>query len=79
MTKRAYRLTFHEMRHTHASLLIGNHVAIPTVSKRLGHAKSSITMDTYAHIIPGTRDGAVDLISSMLFGEDDPPLQALSA
>lgn len=72
-------ITFHEMRHTHASLLIGNHVDIPTVSKRLGHAKSSITMDTYAHIIPGTRDRVVDLISSLLFGEDEPPPRALSA
>jgi hypothetical protein len=38
------------------------------VSERLGHAKTSITLDTYAHILPGMQEGAVDALGEMLFG-----------
>lgn len=44
-------LTFHQLRHTNASLLISQGVDIATVSKRLGHAKISTTTDIYTHSI----------------------------
>lgn len=44
-------LTFHQIRHTNASLLISQGVDISTVSKRLGHADKSITLKIYAHAI----------------------------
>ena len=44
-------ITFHAMRHTHASILLANGVQLLTVSKRLGHADPNITLHTYAHII----------------------------
>jgi len=40
------RLTFHEIRQTHATLLIKLGVHIKAVSERLGHASIRITMDT---------------------------------
>jgi integrase len=43
-------VTFHGLRHTHASQLIAAGVDIVTVSKRLGHAKPSITLQVYAHM-----------------------------
>src|SRR5262249_18018951 len=43
-------VTFHALRHTHASQLIDAGVDIVTISKRLGHAKSDITLRTYAHL-----------------------------
>ena len=42
-------VTFHALRHTHASQLIDAGVDIVTVSKRLGHAKADITLRVYAH------------------------------
>jgi integrase len=43
-------VTFHGLRHTHASQLIDASVDIVTISKRLGHAKPDITLRIYAHL-----------------------------
>jgi integrase len=43
-------LTFHALRHTHASQLIDAGVDIVTISKRLGHATPAVTLGTYAHL-----------------------------
>jgi integrase len=43
-------VTFHALRHTHASQLIDGDVDIVTISRRLGHAKPDITLRTYAHL-----------------------------
>ncbi|MFI8324495.1 tyrosine-type recombinase/integrase [Streptomyces sp. NPDC085529] len=40
----------HDLRHFYASLLIKYGENVPTVQKRLGHAKASITLDTYVHL-----------------------------
>lgn len=45
-------ITFHTLRHTHASLLIQEGAPIPLVSRRLGHASTRMTLDTYAHMYP---------------------------
>jgi integrase len=42
-------VTFHGLRHTHASQLIDQSVDIATISKRLGHATPAITLSVYAH------------------------------
>jgi hypothetical protein len=51
-------LTFHGMRHWHASILIAGGVDIKSVSARLGHASTSFTLDTYGHLLPGSRTAA---------------------
>jgi integrase len=43
-------VTFHGLRHTHASQLIDQGVDIVTISKRLGHSKPDITLRIYAHM-----------------------------
>lgn len=48
--KKAIRI--HDLRHLHASWLIGNGMNIVAVSKRLGHASSEQTLTTYTHLIP---------------------------
>ncbi|MCD7780309.1 MAG: site-specific integrase [Candidatus Gastranaerophilales bacterium] len=45
------KITFHQLRHTNASLLISAGEDIVTVSSRLGHADKNITLNTYSHII----------------------------
>lgn len=42
----------HDLRHTSASILISAGVDVATVSRRLGHSKISITLDTYTHALP---------------------------
>jgi integrase len=40
-------ITFHGLRHTHITLLLRSGVPVHVVSARAGHAKPSITLDTY--------------------------------
>ena len=42
----------HELRHSHVSLLIHENVDMETISKRVGHDKTSTTMDIYGHMYP---------------------------
>lgn len=46
------RLTFHCLRHTHASHLLAGHEDISYVSSRLGHSSIDVTYAKYYHLIP---------------------------
>jgi integrase len=59
-------VTFHALRHTHASMLINAGVDILTISRRLGHSKAAITLDVYGHLIGGADEAAADAISAVL-------------
>ena len=59
-------VTFHGLRHTHASQLIANGVDIVTVSKRLGHAKPSVTLAIYAHMFHTDDSKAAAAINAAL-------------
>jgi integrase len=43
-------VTFHELRHTFASILISQDRDVQFVSRQLGHTKTSTTWDTYVHL-----------------------------
>lgn len=62
------RIHVHGLRHSHASLLISLGANIVLISKRLGHAKVSTTLDTYSHFFPDDEKKTVmdldDLASS---------------
>jgi len=47
------RIRFHDLRHTHASLLLQAGVHPKVVSERLGHANIGITLNVYSHLLPG--------------------------
>ena len=59
-------VTFHGLRHTHASQLIASGVDIVTVSKRLGHAKPSVTLAIYAHMFTTDDSKAAAAINAAL-------------
>jgi integrase len=59
-------ITFHALRHTHASQLIANGVDIVTISKRLGHAKPSVTLAIYAHMFTSDDSKAAAAIDAAL-------------
>ena len=44
-------ISVHVLRHTHASLLLYEGVSVASVAKRLGHANTTTTQETYIHII----------------------------
>ncbi|MCR4904207.1 MAG: site-specific integrase [Butyrivibrio sp.] len=44
-------IRLHDLRHTSATLLLANGTDIETVSKRLGHSKTSVTLDVYGHAL----------------------------
>lgn len=43
-------VTFHALRHTHASHLIDAGIDVVKISRRLGHASAGITLRVYAHL-----------------------------
>ena len=64
--KKLPSVTFHALRHTHASMLIRAGVDILTISRRLGHSKAAVTLDCYGHLIGGADDAAATAIEGVL-------------
>lgn len=48
--------TFHDLRHTTATLLLQDGEAVTRVSQRLGHSTVRTTLDVYAHAVPQDED-----------------------
>ncbi|MCK0440259.1 site-specific integrase [Gordonia alkaliphila] len=61
--------TWHDFRHFYASQLIAAGADLPSVSKALGHASTSVTLDVYVHLLPGAEDRVHSAIASA-FGEE---------
>jgi len=59
------RVTFHALRHTHASMLIAAGVDVLTISRRLGHSKPSTTLDVYGHLFKGADAAAATAIDAI--------------
>jgi integrase len=53
-------ISFHELRHTSATLLINQGVHMKTISARLGHSKIGITMDLYGHALDSADEAAAN-------------------
>jgi integrase len=54
------RVRIHDLRHTHASLLIQNGEGLAYVRDQLGHSSIQVTVDTYGHLVPGANRAAAD-------------------
>jgi integrase len=59
-------IRFHDLRHNAASLMINHGVPIIVVSRRLGHSRASITLDTYSHLIPEIQSEAAEIIDDLV-------------
>lgn len=68
LAKKLPRVTFHALRHTHASILINAGLDVLTISRRLGHSKPSVTLDTYGHLIKGADAAAAKAIDALFGG-----------
>lgn len=47
-------IRFHDLRHSHASLLLKENVPAKVISERLGHSNTNITLNLYSHIYEET-------------------------
>lgn len=59
------QITFHALRHTHATLLIFNGENIKVVSERLGHKSITETLDTYTHVMDDMKNNTADLLDDI--------------
>jgi integrase len=59
-------IRFHDLRHTAASLMLNSGIAPIIVSRRLGHARASITLDIYGHLIPSMQSEAAEKIDELI-------------
>jgi integrase len=59
-------IRFHDLRHTFATLMLRSPTAdINTVSKMLGHSSVKVTLDVYAHVMPGMQKQALKGLDSL--------------
>ncbi len=58
-------IRFHDLRHTYATSRIAKGDNIVDVSKQLGHSKVSMTLDQYAHWMPGEHKSQVDELDNL--------------
>jgi len=62
---------FHDLRHTHATLMLKGGVHPKIVSERLGHANIGITLDTYSHVVPGLQEAAALRFDALIDSEGE--------
>jgi len=60
-------VTFHDLRHTHATHLLEQNIHPKIVSERLGHSTIALTMNTYSHVMPTMQEEAANKVDE-LFG-----------
>ncbi len=60
------KVTFHALRHSHASALIAAGLDVVTVSRRLGHASPALTLGVYSHLFKNNDDAAATAIDDAL-------------
>lgn len=52
------RIRLHDLRHTHATLLLQRGVHPKVVQERIGHSDITLTLNTYSHVVPGLQEAA---------------------
>jgi integrase len=54
-------LRLHGLRHSYASIMVAASVSVKAISQSMGHASIGITLDIYAHLLPGMGRAAAEL------------------
>ena len=62
-------IRFHDLRHTHATLMLKAGVHPKIVQERLGHGSIAVTLDTYSHVVSGLQEVAAHRFEGMMDGE----------
>jgi len=64
-------IRLHDLRHTHATVLLTAREPVHVVSQRLGHASPVVTMTVYAHVLPGSQREAAELFARLIRGASE--------
>lgn len=64
-------IRFHDLRHTHATMMMKRGVFPKVVQERLGHSSFAVTMDVYSHVVPGMQE-----LAAMAFEDGLRPRQS---
>lgn len=59
-------IRFHDLRHTHATLLMLAGINLKIVQERLGHSSIDVTLDTYSHLTLANQSIAVDALERVI-------------
>lgn len=62
------RVRFHDLRHTHCAHLIAADVNVKAISRRMGHASVSFTLDRYGHLMPEADADAAVAVAALVDG-----------
>jgi integrase len=65
------RVTWHQFRHVHSSLLNDLKIPAKIAQEQLGHASISTTLGIYTHVIDASHRSAIEAVEAKLFGESD--------
>jgi integrase len=60
------RVKFHDLRHTHATLLLRENVNIKIIQERLGHSRVSTTLDVYSHVLPSMQHVVTEKLDKLI-------------
>src|SRR4029453_15470238 len=63
-------IRFHDLRHTHATLLLKAGVPVHVVAQRLGHASPALTLSIYSHVLPRQQSEAAAEFAKLIDGSD---------
>ena len=62
-------IRLYDLRHTCCSLALQAGIPVRVVAERLGHASAAMTLDVYAHVLPGDQERATAKLGEVLFGD----------
>lgn len=60
------KIRFHDLRHTHATILIQQNVNVKLISERLGHSDIETTLNTYFHVLPDMQKSVSDKLDKII-------------
>ena len=58
-------IRFHDLRHTHATMLLSQGIHAKVISERLGHSNIKTTLDIYSHVLPSMQEEAANKIDAL--------------
>ncbi|WMX58057.1 tyrosine-type recombinase/integrase [Peribacillus sp. R9-11] len=60
------KIRFHDLRHTHATLLIEQNINVKLIADRLGHTDIETTLNTYSHVLPNMQRSVSDKLDEII-------------
>ncbi|WIY63087.1 site-specific integrase [Bacillus arachidis] len=59
------QIRIHDLRHTHATMLIQQNINVKLISERLGHTDIDTTLNTYSHVLPSMQKSVAEKLNEL--------------